>query len=81
MSANNIPLINPDNITALGLVLLFGALFGILGSTSEGLIRGIVAQTIMALPYGVTIMLPRSEKFNGNQFEAAQDLGYGKVRA
>lgn len=81
MSINNIPLINPDNITAIGLVLVFGILFGVLGSYSEGIWRGIVGQTIMALPYGITIMLPRSEKFNGNQFEAAQDLGYGKVRS
>lgn len=80
-SINNIPLINPDNITAIGLVLVFGMLFGTLANTSEGIIRGIVGHTVMALPYGITLMYPRSEKFNRSLFEASQDLGYSKFRS
>lgn len=78
---NNIPFINPDNITAIGLVLVFTALFGTLAITKEGMIRGIVGHTIMALPYGITLMYPRSEKFNASLFEASQDLGYSKIRS
>lgn len=78
---NNVKLINPDNIIALGLALLFAALFGTLVNTQEGLLRGIVGHTVMALPYGITLMFPRSEKFQLSQLEAAQDLGYNKVRA
>ncbi|WP_036436216.1 ABC transporter permease [Mycoplasmopsis felifaucium] len=78
---NNAKLINPDNIIALGLALLFAALFGTLVNTQEGLLRGIVGHTVMALPYGITLMFPRSEKFNCSQLEAAQDLGYNKVRS
>lgn len=81
LEVNNIPLINPDNIIAIGLVLLFSALFGTLASTKGGLLRGIAGHSIMALPYGITMMFPRSEKFNKNQLEAAQDLGYNKFRA
>lgn len=81
LGVNNIPLINPDNIIAIGLVLLFSALFGTLASTKGGLLRGIAGHSIMALPYGITMMFPRSEKFNKNQLEAAQDLGYNKFRA
>lgn len=75
----NIPLINPDNITAIGLVLVFSSFFGILANTKEGLARGIVAHAVMALPYGITLMIPRSEKFNASLLEASQDLGYNKV--
>ncbi|MEE3927993.1 ABC transporter permease [Mycoplasmopsis ciconiae] len=78
---SNIPLINPDNITAIGLVLFFGALFGVISSDSEGLWRVIIAQTIMALPYGISLMLPRSDKFNWNLFEASQDLGYSPFKS
>ncbi|WP_338068682.1 ABC transporter permease subunit [Mycoplasma nasistruthionis] len=35
----------------------------------------------MALPYGISMMLPRSEKFNNNLFEASQDLGYSKLQS
>ncbi|WP_029512698.1 ABC transporter permease [Mycoplasmopsis iners] len=80
-AVNNIPLINPDNITAIGLVLVFAILFGTLANTSEGLIRGIVGHTIMALPYGITMMYPRSEKFNKSLLEASQDLGYSLFRS
>ncbi|QIW62433.1 ABC transporter permease [Mycoplasmopsis gallinacea] len=79
ISTSNIPLINPDNITAIGLVLVFGIFFGIISTDSEGFGRLIIGHTVMALPYGISLMLPRSEKFNNNLFEASQDLGYSKI--
>ncbi|TQC51356.1 ABC transporter permease [Mycoplasmopsis mucosicanis] len=80
-SLNNIPIINPDNITAIGLVLVFSLFFGTLSLAKEGLIRGIIGHSIMALPYGILLMFPRSEKFERSLFEASQDLGYSKVRS
>ncbi|MCS4536849.1 MULTISPECIES: ABC transporter permease [unclassified Mycoplasma] len=79
-SVNNIPLINPDNITAIALVLVFSLFFGTLSVAKEGLLRGIVAHTVMALPYGISLMYPRSEKFERSLFEASQDLGYSKFK-
>ncbi|RIV16424.1 ABC transporter permease [Mycoplasmopsis gallopavonis] len=78
---SNIPLINPDNITAIGLVLVFGIFIGVISTEDEGFMRLIVAHTIMALPYGIMLMLPRSEKFNNNLYEASQDLGHSKFRS
>ncbi|VEU70377.1 ABC transporter permease [Mycoplasmopsis glycophila] len=78
---SNIPLINPDNITAIGLVLVFGVAFGTIATENEGFLRLIIGHTIMALPYGIMLMLPRSEKFNNNLFEASQDLGYSRIRS
>ncbi|WP_027121071.1 ABC transporter permease [Mycoplasma leonicaptivi] len=80
-ATSNIPLINPDNITAIGLVLVFGLLFGLVNVDEEGFIRVIVGHTIMTLPYGISLMLPRSDKFNNNLFEASQDLGYSKIKS
>ncbi|WP_426461405.1 ABC transporter permease [Mycoplasma hafezii] len=79
--SSNIPLINPDNITAIGLVLVFGIFIGVISTETEGFFRLIAGHTIMALPYGIMLMLPRSEKFNNNLYEASQDLGYSKIRS
>ncbi|SYV93370.1 Uncharacterised protein, partial [Mycoplasmopsis synoviae] len=35
----------------------------------------------MVIPYGISLSLPRSYKFNNNLFEASQDLGYSKLRS
>lgn len=78
---NNIPLINPDNITAIGLFLVFGLFFGTLSFSKEGIVRAIVGHSVMVLPYGITLMYPRSSKFNISLLEASQDLGYSKFRS
>ena len=76
---NNISMINPDIIIGVGLALFFGVAFGSLSSGSEGLMRTVVGHTVMALPYGILVMYPKSEKFKRSLFEASWDLGYNKV--
>ncbi|WP_029906068.1 ABC transporter permease [Mycoplasmopsis opalescens] len=81
-TVTQVSLINPDNIIAIGLVLVFALFVGGLSNiTGSGLYRGIIAHTVMALPYGITLMYPRSEKFNNYLFEASMDLGYNKIRS
>lgn len=77
---SNIYLINPDVISALGLLLTFGILFGSLTYTDVGLFRVIVAQTVVILPFAITIMFPKSEKFSQSLLEASKDLGYGPLK-
>lgn len=77
---SNIPLINPDIITAVSLSLTFGLLFGSLQFGQSGYMRVFIAHIVMIVPFGITIMYPRSEKFNKTLFEASKDLGYGPVR-
>ncbi|AWX42499.1 spermidine/putrescine ABC transporter membrane protein [Metamycoplasma cloacale] len=80
-STSNIPLINPDVITGLTLAIVLNLLFfGTLKATNEGFIRAVIAHTVMCLPYGILIMLPKSDKFSKNIFEASQDLGYSKFK-
>ncbi|MBG0730998.1 ABC transporter permease [Mycoplasma sp. 'Moose RK'] len=79
--SSNIPLINPDVITAVALATLLGFLFGSLSAAHEGLFRAIISHIIMALPYGILFLYPQSEKFSLSLYEAAQDLGYSKLRA
>ncbi|WP_373434946.1 ABC transporter permease [Metamycoplasma equirhinis] len=80
-SSSNIPLINPDVITGLTLAIVLNLIFfGTLSATNEGFFRAIIGHTVMSLPYGILIMLPKSDKFSKNIFEASQDLGYSKIR-
>lgn len=73
---NNISMINPDVIIGISLGLFFTSAFGLLASNQEGLFRTVIGHTVMALPFGILIMYPRSEKFSKTIFEASQDLGY-----
>lgn len=74
---SNIPLINPDVITAVSLSMIFGAMFGSLSLTSDGMWRAIIAHVTMILPFGILIAYPRSMKFQASLMEASKDLGYG----
>lgn len=80
-STYNIPLINPEVITAISLVITFSAMGITLSYNSEGMLRAIFGHVIISLPYCISIMYPASEKFNKNIFEASQDLGYSKLRS
>ncbi|MBN4089628.1 ABC transporter permease [Mycoplasma enhydrae] len=80
-ATSNIPMINPDVITGITLAIVLNFLFfGTLKATSEGFFRSIIGHTVMCLPYGILIMLPKSDKFSKNIFEASQDLGYSKFK-
>ncbi|WP_215744427.1 ABC transporter permease [Mesomycoplasma hyorhinis] len=78
--SSNIPLINPDVITAVAMAIILSLLFGTLVATKEGLLRSIVSHIVMTLPYGILLLYPRSEKFSKTLFEASQDLGYNKFK-
>lgn len=75
----NVPLINPDIITAISIAIMYITIFGIQSMTKFGYVRVVLAQTTMILPFGITIMYPKSEKFNMSLMEASKDLGYGPV--
>ena len=80
-STANIPLINPDIITAVSLSLIFGVIFGSLTITSDGMWRAVLAHVTMILPFGILLAYPRSSKFKLSMIEASKDLGYGPVRS
>ncbi|WP_027122467.1 ABC transporter permease [Metamycoplasma spumans] len=80
-ASSNVPMINPDVITGLTLAIVLNLIFfGTLKATNEGFFRSIIGHTVMCLPYGILIMLPKSDKFSKNIFEASQDLGYSKFK-
>ncbi len=76
-AVTNIPMMNPDIVTGMSLMLFFVAVAGILGLNydSIGFITMLIAHTTFCLPYVILSVLPRINEFGNTLTEAAQDLG------
>ena len=75
-SVTNIPMMNPDIVTGVSMMLLFVALGGILGLRETlGRWTMLIAHTTFSLPYVILSILPRFRQFDNTLREAALDLG------
>lgn len=81
-SVTNIPMINPDIITGISLMLMFvfvGRLFGAATSLSYGTM--LIAHVTFCLPYVILQVLPKLQQMDQSLPEAAMDLGCTPLRA
>ncbi len=81
-SVTNIPMINPDIITGISLMLMFvfiGRLFG--AATSLSFWTMLIAHVTFCLPYVILQVLPKLQQMDKSLPEAAQDLGCTPLRA
>ncbi len=81
-SVTNIPMINPDIITGISLMLMFvfvGRLFGAATSLSFGTM--LIAHITFCLPYVILQVLPKLQQMDKALPEAAMDLGCTPFRA
>ena len=81
-SVTNIPMINPDIITGISLMLRFvfiGRLFG--AATSLSFWTMLIAHVTFCLPYVILQVLPKLQQMDKSLPEAAQDLGCTPLRA
>ena len=75
-SITNIPMMNPDIVTGVSMMLLFVALGGALGlSDVLGRWTMLIAHVTFILPYVILSVLPRFRQFDNSLREAALDLG------
>lgn len=75
------PLVMPDVITGLALLLLFVAMEATLGWPSgRGMVTIIIAHTTFCMAYVTVVVQSRLADFDGSLEEAAQDLGATPVR-
>lgn len=82
MTANNIPMMNPDIVTGISMMLLFvfvGAVFKISGVL--GFSTMLIAHITFQLPYVILNILPRFKSMDRYLTEAARDLGCTPVQA
>ena len=81
-TATNIPMINPEIITGISLMLMFvfvGRLFG--AATSLSFWTMLIAHVTFCLPYVILQVLPKLQQMDKSLPEAAMDLGCTPMRA
>ncbi len=81
MNITNFPMVNPEIVTGVSLMLLFVFAVGLFGGRSLGMASLIAAHITFCLPYVILSVLPKLRQMNPNLYEAAQDLGCPPVRA
>jgi len=81
-TVTNIPMINPDIITGISLMLMFvfvGRLFG--ATTSLNFMTMLFAHITFCIPYVIMDVLPKLQQMDKSLPEAAMDLGCSPFRA
>jgi len=81
-TVTNIPMINPDIITGISLMLMFvfvGRLFGAATSLNFGTM--LISHVTFCLPYVILQVLPKLKQMDRSLPEAAMDLGCTPLRA
>ncbi len=79
MTFTNIPMVNPEIVTGISLMLLFVLSFTLLGRAGVqaglGLPTLILAHITFNIPYVILSVLPKLRQMNKHAYEAALDLG------
>lgn len=70
LSINNLPILNPDIITGVGLMVVFLFL-----GLKPGLLTMIIAHITFCTPYVILSILPKLKQMPNEMLEAAMDLG------
>lgn len=76
LTVTNIPMMNPDIVTGISLMLLFVFVGRLIGSkNSLGFVTMLIAHITFNLPYVILSVLPKLRQTDRHLSEAAQDLG------
>lgn len=79
-SASNIPIISPDIVMGLSLMLLFTFL-GVLFNFEMGFVTVLIAHICFCVPFVVLNVMPRIRKMDQSIYDAALDLGCNQWQA
>ncbi len=83
-SVTNIPMMNPDIVTGMSMMLFFAAvmaIFKIADYNSIGFLAMLISHTTFCLPYVILSVLPRINELGNSLSEAALDLGCTPIQA
>jgi len=76
LSLTNIPVVSPDIVIGVSLMVLFIYSFSILGNLGNlGYHTLLLSHIIFNVPFVILSVLPKLRQFDGDLFEAALDLG------
>lgn len=80
MEVTNIPIMNPEIVTGVSLMLLF-VFFAARMHLEFGFVTLIIAHITFDVPYVVMNVMPKLRQMDSHLYEAAQDLGCGPIRS
>lgn len=82
MTVTNIPMMNPEIVTGISMMLLF-VFAGVMFNRKDvlGFWTILIAHVTFQLPYVILSVLPKLKQTDNRIFEAAQDLGCHPVKA
>lgn len=80
MNINNLPIINPEIVTGVSLMLLF-VFFAARMNFNFGFGTLLIAHITFDVPYVILNVMPKFRQMNPNLYEAAQDLGCNSFQA
>lgn len=82
MTVTNIPMMNPDIVTGVSLMLLFVFIGRLVGAQqSLSFVTLLIAHITFNLPYVILNVLPKLRQTDPRLYEAAQDLGAPPLKA
>lgn len=81
MNITNLPMVNPEIVTGVSMMLLFVFVYSRFGIFQPGFATLVMAHITFCLPYVILSVLPKLRQMDSHLYEAAQDLGCPPVRA
>lgn len=79
MNINNLPIINPEIVTGVSMMLLF-VFFAARMNFNFGFGTLLIAHITFDVPYVILNVMPKFRQMNPNLYEAAQDLGCNPIQ-
>lgn len=80
MNVTNMPIINPEIVTGVSLMLLF-SFFAARMTLEFGFVTLLIAHITFDVPYVILSIMPKFRQMDPHLYEAAQDLGCSPFRA
>lgn len=81
VNITNLPMVNPEIVTGVSLMLLFVFSYNSLKILKPGILTLILSHTVFCVPYVMLSVLPKFNQLNPYLYEAAQDLGCPPIKA
>lgn len=81
LAVNNIPIVNPEIVTAVSMMILFVFISTKTGLLEMGVGTLLIGHITFNIPYVILSVMPKLRQMNKHTFDAALDLGCPPVKA
>ena len=81
MNITNLPMVNPDIVTGVSLMLLFVFISNVFKTSGLGMPSLIISHITFCIPYVIMSVLPKLRQMSSSLYEAALDLGCTPFKA